>query len=149
MQRSATTVPVYLEEQPDGCRQRAAIGIALISAFALTWANFVQFADVTRAAAMYFIVPIVAGIGAAVARLQPDGMARALFVTAFAQASVLWVVLVMLIRRNPQITTWTPPELRGFCGNTILVLLFAGSALLFRKAGRGMPASGWIQPWRP
>jgi hypothetical protein len=38
---------------------------------------------------MYFGVPIVGLVSAAVARLQPNGMARALFATALAQALVL------------------------------------------------------------
>ena len=87
-------------------------------------------------AAMYFLVPIVGVIGAAVARLRPNGMARALFVTALAQVLVLAVALIMLLTRNPEVTTWSPPEWRGFGGNAFFGMLFAGSALLFRKAGR-------------
>src|SRR6185436_79752 len=85
----------------DAIAYRAAVGIAFAAAFLLTWGNFVQMADVTPAAAMYFGVPIIGLIGAAVARLRPIGMARALFVTALAQALVLVVVLMMLITRNP------------------------------------------------
>lgn len=124
----------------DAIAYRAAVGIAFAAAFLLTWGNFVQMADVTPAAAMYFGVPIVGIIGAAVARLRPNGMARALFVTALAQVLVLAAALMMLINRNPQVTTWTPPELRGFGGNAFFAMLFAGSALLFRKAGRGESA---------
>ena len=61
----------------DAIAYRAAVGIALAAAFLLTSRNFVQMADVTRAAAMYFAVAIVGIIGAAVARLRPNGMARA------------------------------------------------------------------------
>jgi hypothetical protein len=128
----------------DAIAYRAAVGIAFAAAFLLTWGNFVQMADVTPAAAMYFAVPIVGVIGAAVARLQPNGMARALFATALAQALVLAVALIILITRNPQVTSWTPPELRGFGGNAFFVMLFAGSALLFRKAGRAESAPGAV-----
>jgi hypothetical protein len=93
---------------------------------------------------MYFWVPLVGVIGAAVARLRPNGMARALFATALAQALVLAVALMMLITRNPQVTTWTPPEWRGFGGNAFFAVLFAGSALLFRKAGRAESAPGAV-----
>ena len=120
----------------DAIAYRAAVGIAFAAAFLLAWGNVVQLADVTRAAAMYFLVPIVGVIGAAVARLRPNGMARALLATALAQALVLAAALTIQITRNPQVTTWTPPELRGLGGNTFFVMLFAGSALLFRKAGR-------------
>lgn len=119
---------------------RAAVCIAFVAGFLLTWGNFVQMADVTPAAAMYFGVPIVGLIGAAVARLRPNGMARALFVTALAQVLVLAAALTILISRNPQVTTWTPPELRGFGGNALFAMLFAWSALLFRKAGHDQSA---------
>jgi hypothetical protein len=128
---------------------RAAVGIAFAAGFLLTWGNFVQMADVTPAAAMYFGVPGI--IGAAVARLRPNGMARALFVTALAQALVLAAAVIILTNRNPQVTTWTPPEWRGFGGNAFFAILFAGSALLFRKAGRGESAPGGItgrSAWR-
>lgn len=124
----------------DAIAYRAAVGIAFMTGFLLMWGNFVQMADVNPAAAMYFGVPIVGLIGAAVARLRPKGMARALFATAFAQTLVLTAVLTLLIARNPQVTSWTPPEWRGFVGNAVHVLLFAASALLFQKAARRGPA---------
>ena len=126
----------------DAIAYRAAVGIAFAAAFLLTWGNFVQFVDVNRAAVMYFGVPVVGVIGAAVARLQPKGMARALFATALAQALVLAAALMILMTRNPQVASWTPPELRGFGGNAFFVLLFAVSALLFRKAASGESAPG-------
>lgn len=120
----------------DAIAYRAAVGIAFAAAFLLAWGNFVQCADVNPDAVMYLGVPIVGVIGAAVARLRPNGMAIALFATALAQALVLAVALIMLMTRNPEVTTWTPPEWRGFGGNAFFGMLFAGSALLFRKAGR-------------
>jgi hypothetical protein len=108
------------------------------------WANFVQMADVTPFAAMYFGVPIVGIIGVVVTRLRPNGMARALFVTALAQALVLAVAVIILITRNPQVTSWTAPELRGFGGNAFFGMLFAGSALLFRKAASVESAPGAV-----
>jgi hypothetical protein len=128
----------------DAINYRAAVGIAFAAGFALVWGNFVQMADVTRAAAMYFGVPIVGIIGAVVARLRPNGMARALFVTAVAQALVLAVAAIMLISRNSQVTSWTPPEWRGFAGNAFFAMLFVGSALLFRKSARGESAPGAV-----
>lgn len=126
----------------DAIAYRAAVGIAFVASFLLAWANLVQWADVNPAAVMYFGVPIVGIIGAAMARLRPNGMALALFATALAQALVLVAVLMMLITRNPEVTSWTPPELRGFGGNAFLVMMFAGSAVLFWKAGREESASG-------
>jgi protein-S-isoprenylcysteine O-methyltransferase Ste14 len=115
---------------------RAAVAIAFAAGFFLTWVNFVQMADATPFAAIYFGVPIVGVIGAAAARLRPKGMARALFVTALAQAMVLAAALIFLITRNPQVTSWTPPEWRGLGFNAFFDVLFAVSALLFQKAGR-------------
>jgi hypothetical protein len=113
---------------------RVAVGVAFVTVFLLVWGNFVQGADdVNPAAFGYFVVPLVGMIGAALARFQPNGMARALFVTAVAQALVLVTALII---RNPQVTPWTPAVLRGFSGNAMNVLLFVASALLFRKAAR-------------
>jgi hypothetical protein len=111
---------------------RAAVGVALVTAFLLVWGNFVQAADgVNPDAMMYLSVPLVGIICAAIARFRPHGMARALFVTALAQALVLAIALIV---RNPQVTPWTPAVLRGFGSNAFFIMLFAGSALLFRKA---------------
>lgn len=113
---------------------RVAVLIALVATFLLVWSNLVQAGDdVNPAAVTYFAVPLVAIVGAAVARFQSAGMARALLVTALAQAGAIVVVLAL---RNPQVTPWSWPVLRGFAGNALLVALFIGSALLFRNAGR-------------
>jgi hypothetical protein len=124
----------------DRIAYRAAVGVALAAAFVLVWMNGVQAADdVNPAAVMYFGVPILGLIGATVARLQPDGMARAMFATALAQALVLASALII---RNPQVvTSWTPGVLRGFGLNAFFVMVFAGSALLFRKAARAILTS--------
>ena len=117
----------------DTIAYRTAVGIALVAAFVLVWMNFVQAADdINPAALMYLVVPLVGVIGAAIARFRPAGMARALFATALAQALVLAMVLI----RNPPVTSWTAAVWRGFALNALFVLLFFGSALLFRTAAR-------------
>jgi hypothetical protein len=121
---------------------RAAAGVALVTVFLLVWGNFVQGADdVNPAAFGYFVVPMVGIIGAAMARFQPNGMARALFVTALVQALVLVIALII---RNPQVTPWTAAVLRGFGGNAFNVVLFVASALLFRKAALEESAPGAV-----
>ena len=121
---------------------RAAVGVALVTMFLLVWGNFVQGADdVNPAAFAFFVVPLVGTIGAAMARFQPHGMARALFVTALVQALVLAIVLMV---RNPQVAPWTAAVWRGFGGNAFNVLLLSASALLFRKAARGESAPGGV-----
>ena len=121
---------------------RVAVGVALVAAFGLVWGNFVQAADdVNPAALMYLSVPLVGIIASALARFRPDGMARALFVTALAQALVLAIVLMV---RNPGATPWTAAVLRGFGGNAVFFMLFVGSALLFRKAASVESAPGAV-----
>jgi hypothetical protein len=121
---------------------RAAVGVALVAAFLLVWVNLVQAADdVNRAAVMYFAVPIVGIIAAAMARLQPNGMARALFATALAQALVLAIALII---RNPQVSSSPSGLSRGFGANAFFAMLFVGSALLFRKAALGKSAPGAV-----
>src|SRR5262249_36751543 len=123
---------------------RAAAGVALGTVFLLVWGNFVQGADdVNPAAFGYFVVPMVGITGAAIARFQSNGMARALFVTALAQALVLVIVLIF---RNPQVTPWTAAVLRGFGGNAANAMFFVVSALLFRKAAREESARAPVQP---
>ena len=121
---------------------RAGVGVALLAVFLLVWGNFVQGADnVNPAAFGYFVVPMVGMIGAAMARFQPNGMARVVFVTALAQALVLVVALVI---RNAQVTPWTAAVLRGFAGNAVNAMLFVASALLLRKAARAESAAGAV-----
>jgi len=121
---------------------RAAAVVALVTMFLLVWGNFVQGADdVNPAAFGYFVVPMVGIIGAAMARFQSNGMARALLVTALAQALVLVIALII---RNPQVTPWTAAVLRGFGGNAFNAMLFVVSALLFGKAAREESAPGAV-----
>lgn len=133
----------------DTSAYRAAVGIALVAGFLLFWGNFVQSADdINPAAMMYFLTLPVGIIGAVLARFRSGGMARALFVTALAQALLLVIVLL----RNPPVSTWTAAVWRGFVGNAFFAMLFVGSALLFRKAfrtafqasGRGESAPGAV-----
>ena len=66
----------------------------------------------------------------------PAGIARALFATTLAQASVAVIALII----------WKPPVTSGVLEvlgvNAFFVALFVGSALLFRYAGRGRTPAG-------
>jgi hypothetical protein len=80
---------------------------------------------------MYFGVIGIAIIGALIARFQPDGMARTLVATAIAQA----MVPIIALTEKPQVVFAEAPGVVGvFALNTCFVMLFAGSALLFRRA---------------
>ena len=114
---------------------RAAAGVALATVFLLVWVNGavgIIGSENNDANLMYFGVIAVGIIGAIMARLQPLGMSRALFVTAFAQALVPVIALII----------WQPMccDAAGVCGvfvlNALFVALFLGSAWLFRKNAR-------------
>ena len=118
---------------------RFAVGLAVAAALVLTWVNLAvgivgEFDD-HPVNLLYFAVPAVGVGGAAIARLEPRGMARALFATAFAQA------LVAVI---PLITGWgvtAPIQPRDILIVTVLfVVLWLASARLFQKAAGGSPA---------
>ena len=113
---------------------RAAVGVALAAAFLLVWVNGavgIIGSEDNDANLMYGGVLAVGVIGAIIARFQPRGMARALFATALAQASVPVVALIAGLS-SPGSGPLEIVALTGF-----FVALFVGSALLFREAARG------------
>jgi hypothetical protein len=88
---------------------------------------------------MYGGVLAVGIIGAIIARFQPHGMARALFATAVAQSLVAVIALAAGLGSTGPIWPLDILALTGF-----FVALFAGSALLFRKAARGRAEQGAV-----
>ena len=117
---------------------RTAAAVALAAAFLMIWINLavgIIGSEDNPANLMYFGVLAIGFLGAIIAELRPHGMARTLFAMALAQA----VVPVMaLIVGKPQITS--EEALMGVAGvltlNGFFVVLFVGSALLFRSAAR-------------
>ena len=112
---------------------RSAIGLALAAAFLLVWLSLgvgIIGKDGDPANVMYFGVLAVGITGVVIARLQPRGMARALFATALAQALVAAIALIAELG-----LPYSPPAeillLNGF-----FIAMFAGSAWLFRRAAR-------------
>lgn len=116
---------------------RTGVGLALASALLLGWVNgavgLIGSED-NAANLMYGGVVVVGLVGAFVSRLEPEGMARALFATALAQALVAVIALVGRLGAPHS----GPLEI--VTGNGFFVALFAGSAVLFSKAARGAPA---------
>jgi hypothetical protein len=110
---------------------RVAAGIAVTTGLILMWINgavgLIGSED-NPANLMYGGVLAVSLTGAAIARLQPLGMARTLFATAVAQ---FLVPVVALILWRPD---FSPGVVQVFGLNFGFVLMFAGSALLFRHA---------------
>jgi hypothetical protein len=123
--------------RPGAIAYRAGVGLALAAAFVLVWlvgAVGVIGEDGDRADLMYGGVLAVGIVGAAVARLRPRGMARALLAMAVAQALV---AAIALLAGKHQDTVSSLPELLGL--NGFFVALFAASAWLFRRAAGGQP----------
>lgn len=110
---------------------RVAVGVGLATAFLLVWMNLAVGLignEGNPANLMYVGVLAVGFVGAVIARLEPRGMARALFATALAQALVPVIAL----------TVWKPPITSGvlqvLAVNAFFVALWVGSALLFLRA---------------
>lgn len=109
---------------------RLAVGLALAAVLLLVWMNVAVGGILgdDPANMMYFGVLLVGFIGAIIARLEPQGMSRALLATAFAMALV---PVMALIVGTPAFANGVPAVL-GL--HAFFALLFAGSALLFRHA---------------
>lgn len=109
---------------------RFAVGVALAAVFLLVWMNAAVGGILgdDPANMMYFGVLLVGFIGAIIARLEPPGMSRALLATAFAMALV---PVIALIIGTPAFANGVPAVL-GL--HAFFAMLFAGSALLFRRA---------------
>jgi hypothetical protein len=125
-----------LRQRVNRTAYRSAVGVAVAAACMLVWLSLgvgIIGADGDPANVMYFGVLAVGIIGGSVARLQPRGMARALFAMALAQALVAAIALIAGLG-----LPWSPPAeilaLNGF-----FVALFVGSACLFRRAARDEP----------
>jgi hypothetical protein len=118
---------------------RVAVGVAVVTGLLLIWINgavgLIGSED-NPANLMYAGVLAIAAIGAGVARLKPAGMAWAMGATALAQFLVPVVALII----------WRPdfgPGVIQVLGlNFFFVVLFAGSAQLFRHAAQTSGGAG-------
>lgn len=116
----------------DNTAYRSGVGVALAAAFILVWVNAAVgiIGDESNDANMMYIGVLAVGIvGAIVARLKPQGMARALYATALAQVLVLVVVLIAGLGSTGPIWPRDVLILTGFFATLWLV-----SARLFQKA---------------
>lgn len=115
---------------------RAAVGLAVAAAFLLVWINLAVGSigsEDNPANAMYLGVLAVAFLGAIFARFQPRGMARTMFAAASAQALIAVIALIFRLGGAAS----GPAEILGV--NGMFVVLFIGSAALFREVARGGP----------
>ena len=110
---------------------RTATGVALAAALLLVWLSLgvgIIGADGDPANLMYFGVLAVGIAGAALARLRPRGMARALLAMALAQALVAGIALIGRLG----LPYSGPAELLLL--NGFFIAMFGGSAWLFGRA---------------
>lgn len=112
---------------------RFAIGVAVAASLMLVWLSLgvgIIGADGDPANIMYFGVIAVGLIGAVLARLQPAGMARAMFAMALVQALIAAIALIAGLGRP-----WSGP-LELIALNGFFIAMFIGSAWLFQRAGQ-------------
>ena len=113
---------------------RFALGVALMTALSLVWLSLgvgIIGRDGDPANLIYFGVLAVGILGSLIARFRPHGMSRALIATAIAQTSVAAIALIARLGYP-----WSGPlELTVL--NGVFIMLFIGSAWLFRRAADG------------
>ncbi|MDZ7639802.1 MAG: hypothetical protein U5J83_16385 [Bryobacterales bacterium] len=108
---------------------KAAVALALVAGFVLGWATMVHMSETENPVNLvYFGVLAVGAAGAALARLDAQGMARALFAMAAALA-VAWVITQVLTSDTPAGPVWNILVMHGG-----FVLIFVAAGLLFRHA---------------
>ncbi len=133
---------VLITRMSDSIAYRVAVGIAVAAGLILIWLNLavgIIGSEDHPANVLYLGVLVVGFIGAAIARLKPRRMARALFATALAQALVPVIALIIW---KPVITVEEPPGVVGvFILNAFFVALFVSSALLFQRASATYPTT--------
>ncbi len=115
---------------------KVAIGLAAVATFLLIWINgAVQIigdvGDLDTPDGLYAGVIVIGLIGTILARFQPRGMSRALFAMAIAQ---FLVPVIGYIIWPPAVFAWTPSVPSIFVLNSVWVLMFVVSGLLFRRA---------------
>ena len=112
---------------------RAAAFVAVATALLLAWvtgAVGIIGSEANDANLMYAGVLGTALVGALVARLQPHGMARTMFLTACAQVLVAMIALAGNLGAEGNAWPW---DVMG--ATTVFTLLWLASAFLFRQAG--------------
>jgi hypothetical protein len=107
---------------------RVAVGLAAAAALLLLWMQGAVATEDDSPGLLFFGVLLVAISGAVLARFRPQGMARALFATALAQA-VAAVIAMIAWEQVLEISILT----------AFFLTLWIGSALLFRRAARVSP----------
>jgi hypothetical protein len=119
---------------------RAAVVIAVVTAFILVWVNAAvgiigtedEFVNL-----MYIGVLGVGFIGAFIARFKPHGMSRVMFAMTLALMLIAVIALITGMHQLPGSSV-----LEILIANGFFAAPFVGSALLFRKAARKVAPAG-------
>jgi hypothetical protein len=125
----------------DTAAYRIAVGLAVATALVLVWVNAAVgiIGHDESFNLMYFGVLAIGIVGALIARLRPQGMARVLFAVAIAQ---IMVPVIVAMIPNLRGSLMEPPGVVGVFGlNAFFAALWIGSAWLFRKAARQQTAA--------
>jgi uncharacterized membrane protein len=124
------TYELVMKKKLSNKAYRFAVGVSLAVVFVLAWMNAAVGGILgdDPANMMYFGVLLVGFIGASIARLEPQGMSRALVAMAFAMALV---PVIALIIGTPAFANGVVPV---FGLHAFFAMWFVGSALLFRRA---------------
>ena len=120
---------VLVARQMNNFFYRIAVGVAGVAGFLLLWVNAAVeiIGDDNPANLMYLGVLATAFFGAIIARFKAAGMARAMFATAFAHTLVAVIAWIFY-------PTASPGPVGILAINAFFVMLWVGSALLFRNA---------------
>ena len=105
--------------------------LALLAALLVAWVNLavgIIGEPDNPANLMYAGVVVIGALGGLLARFRPAGMARAMAAAALAQLLVAAVTFVLDLGYPPT------PRTSLLLFNSILLALWAGSAILFRRA---------------
>ena len=113
---------------------RAAVGVAVATVLLLLWINAAVGTEDDNSGGLIFLGVLVVGIGAIVARFQPQGMARALFAAALAHALVAVIAMI----------AWEQ-YFEFLLLNDFFIALWVGSALLFATRGASMTKSHRVE----
>ncbi|WP_139924559.1 hypothetical protein [Hymenobacter sp. DG01] len=111
---------------------KLAAGVAVAASLLLVWGNlavgFIGSED-NPMNLLYGAVLAVGFVGAVLAKLQPQGMAKAMFATALTQFAVPFVALLI---KQPELTMGV---LWVIVLNTVFAGLWVAAGFLFRRAG--------------
>lgn len=109
---------------------KAGAALAVLAGFLVFWftAAVQIIGDENPANVLYLGVILTGLVGTGLVRFQPAGMAK----TAFATAAATFLVPVIAVIFWP--SDFSPGLLKVFILNSVFVLMFAGSGLLFRHA---------------